>query len=174
MGSPDRWHTFAGVSFGGIACAQYWCDFVLWEAVLNERPQTRGIVELGTWQGGFSLFLAAQARARRIAFSTFDATPPDRHIPGFVRLDVFAEPTVVGARCRQLEPVILFCDNGNKPRELRTFPQYLEHPESLVIVHDWGTEVMPEDVPDTLEEVWGDFCDDLGSLSRIFRLRKEV
>lgn len=161
-------------SFAGVPAAQWWCDFILWEALLNSHQETRGIVELGTWKGGFSLFLAAQARERRIEFRTYDATAPDREIPGFVRLDIFAEPEVVGAHLRTVEPCILFCDNGNKPRELRTFPPYLTHPESLVVVHDWMTEVMPEDVPGALEMVYGDLCDLLGSMSRVFRIRQEV
>jgi hypothetical protein len=65
---------------------------------------------------------------------------------------------------------VLLCDGGNKPRELRTFSHYLG-PESLIVVHDWGCEIDEQDVPVTLEEVYGEFCDELGSLSRVFRVR---
>jgi hypothetical protein len=40
------------------------------------------------------------------------------------------------------------------------------------VVHDWKTEIQPEDVPDTVEETYGDFCDDIRSMSRVFK-RKE-
>src|SRR3990172_3485749 len=96
MEKPDVFHSFAATSFCGISCAQFWADFILWEALLNTHTQLRAIVELGTWQGGFSLYLAAQARGRGLEFRTYDATPPDRPIPGFVRLDIFAEAEQLG------------------------------------------------------------------------------
>lgn len=162
-----------GTSFSGVACAQIWADFVLWESVLNENPDVRGIVEIGTWKGGFSLWLHAQAEARDIFFRTFDAVAPERSIPHFVRCDVFADPDTVGLTIQQCEPVILLCDGGNKPRELRTFPAtYFRDPRSLVVVHDWRTETLPSDVPPILEEVYGDFCDEIGSISRVFRVRR--
>lgn len=149
-----------------------WCDFILWEAILNENPETKAIVELGTWQGGFSLYLAAQAFARGIDFTTIDATAPDREIPGFIRMDIWRQADQLGGLLKALEPVILLCDNGNKPRELRTFPAYLQDPRSLVVVHDWMTEVLPSDVPDTLTPVYEDYCDELGSMSRCFRVKR--
>lgn len=169
----DRYHRFRDVSFGGVPCAQFWADFVLWEAVLNERPDCRGIVELGTWEGGFSHYLAAQAAVRGIEFRTYDSVVPTRDIPNFVRADVFAEANDIGDYVMSLEPVILFCDDGNKPRELRTFSGYLFDPRSLVVVHDWMDEVFPDDVPDRLEETFGGFCDEIGSASRVFQLREE-
>ena len=66
---------FGGVSFAGIHAAQYWVEFILWEALLNERPY-RSIVELGTWEGGFSLYLNAQAEARNMGFRTYDIHQP--------------------------------------------------------------------------------------------------
>ena len=36
--------------------AQYWVEFILWESLLNERDYN-AIIELGTWEGGFSLYL---------------------------------------------------------------------------------------------------------------------
>lgn len=185
----QRWHSMSGTSFGGIPMAQVWADLILWEAILNENPELRGIVEIGTWQGGFSLWLQRQAQVRTIGFRTFDAVVPESEqvvmlleegwngkypgeISDFARLDVFAKPEVVARTIKPMEPVILFCDGGNKPRELATFTPYLQDPRSLVIVHDWGTETLQTDVPETLEEIYGDFCDDLGSISRVFKVRR--
>lgn len=169
----DPFHNFKGVSFAGIPCAQYWCDFLLWEAVLNTNPQLRGIVELGTWQGGFSLYLAAQARARGLSFATFDATPPDREIIGFIRLDIYRSPEGVGHVLSEFGPVALFCDGGNKPRELGMFPPMCAE-GSIFLVHDWGTETPPESVPDFLEELYGDYCDEIGSVTRVFKMRENA
>lgn len=156
-------------SFCGIPVAQFWADFYLWELVLNANPDLRAIVEIGTWQGGFSRYLAAQARGRGMAFRTYDSVVPDRPPEEFVRLDVFAFEREVGAYLESRAPLILFCDGGNKPRELCTFPKYLDE-RSIVIAHDWGTEVLPGDVPGDLSPIYEDACDGLGSMSRVFRV----
>lgn len=167
----DPLRSFTTGSFAGIPASQYWVDFYLWEALLNERAAVRGIVELGTWKGGFSLYLAAQARARGIRWRTYDVAAPDRRIPGFVQLDIFRFPEVVNRYIRRCEPVALLCDNGNKPRELATFAAALQDPESVVVVHDWMTETFPADVPLNLQPVYEDFCVRIGSISRCFEIR---
>jgi len=168
----DRFHNMSGVSFGGVPMAQIWADLVLWEAVLNENP-VDAIFEIGTWQGGFSWWLYAQSLARDIFFLTFDAVEPERNIPAFLRVDVFAETTMLGKRFRAFEPCVVFCDGGNKPRELQTFAAELRDPRSLLLVHDWGTEMLPGDVPDTVEMVYREFCEQLGSVTRVFKLRSD-
>jgi len=165
-----RFHRMSGMSFGGIPMAQIAADMILWEAVLNENP-VDAIFEIGTWQGGFSWWLYAQSLARDIFFQTFDAVQPDRNIPAFLRVDVFAESKMLGKRFRAFEPCVVFCDGGNKPRELQTFAAELRDPRSLLLAHDWGDEIGPGDVPDTVEMVYGDFCEQLGSVTRVFKLR---
>jgi hypothetical protein len=150
--------------------AQYWCDLYLWEAVLNYNPQLKRIIELGTWLGGFSLYLQMQANIRDMWFITYDSidfnTKAHKTIP-FVRKDIFACEEEIGEQISSL-PTILLCDNGNKAREIKTFSPYLTQ-NSILVVHDWMTEVFPDDIPDYLEEVYGDFCDEIGSISRVFR-----
>lgn len=168
----DTFHTFTGVSFGGIGCAQFWCDFVLWEALLNSNPHLKGIIELGSWEGGFSRYLYAQAEARGMMFATFDSIWPQMPPPEFRQMDIYRYPEKIAqvAAEEMLGPVALFCDGGNKPRELKQFPPLL--PEgSIFVVHDWGTETLPGDVPDFLEELYGDYCDEIGSISRVFRMK---
>jgi hypothetical protein len=144
-------------------------EFILWEHLLNERDYN-GIVELGTWEGGFGLYLNAQAEARAMAFRTYDIHRPARYVPGFVQIDIFAQAESIGEHLRRLDPVIVLCDGGNKPRELKTFSRYVT-PASTLVVHDWGTEMLPKDVPDNVEMVHADWCEDLGSASRVFRVR---
>lgn len=161
-----RYQTIGGVSFGGIAAAQTWSDVFLWETLLNTYP-VEVIVEIGTWKGGFSWFLWAQAEVRGYDFRTYDAIAPDVLVPGFRRLDVFADPEAVFEDIDG-RAVMLFCDGGNKPRELRLFSTGLAE-GSIVLVHDWGTEMQPEDVPDWLVEIHGDVCDATRSMTRVFR-----
>ena len=157
------------MSFGGIMAAQVVQDYYLWEYLLNDTPQCRGIVELGTWEGGFSLFLAAQARCRGISFRTYDVTAPAHEIPGFIQLDIFREAEQIGEYLSREDPVILLCDGGNKAREVKTFSPYLS-PESRIVVHDWGTEVQPEEIPANLTMLYGDLYERYGSMSRVFRV----
>ena len=157
------------MSFAGVPAAQVIQDYYLWECLLNENPQLRGIVELGTWEGGFSLYLAAQARCRGLSFRTYDIAAPSHEIPGFFQLDIFREAEQIGSYLRREEPVVVLCDGGNKARELRTFSKFLSS-ESLLVVHDWGTEVLPSDVPDSLEMLNGDLYERYQSMSRVFRV----
>ncbi len=156
-------------SYHGVPTGQWWSDFYLWELVLNDQPELEAIFEIGTWQGGFSRYLAGQARAREMTFRTYDVAAPFAPPPHFIRMDVFAEAEALGKVLGENEPLILLCDGGNKPRELRTFTPYL-HEGSVVVVHDWLTEVQPADVPDRLSPVYESFCDDLGSMSRVFEV----
>jgi hypothetical protein len=170
---PDDPLRRLGTSFGGVPASQVWADYFLWELVLNEYPELTTIVEIGTWQGGFSRYLWAQAQLRGLYFRTVDAVIPDDPPLGFERLDVFAEPDRLFPYygVESYEPLILLCDGGNKPRELRTFAPMLSS-SSLVVAHDWLTEVQPEDVPDCLSMVYEDVCDALGSISRVFRVKE--
>lgn len=163
--------TFELTSFGGVPQAQYLCDWLLWEMLLNTYPDLNAIVELGTWKGGMALYLHAQAQARGMLFLTFDAVLPDVEVPGFERLDIYRYSGELSLRLKEMGPIALFCDGGNKPRELRTFPPSLAA-ESIIVVHDWGTETLPTDVPDFLEELYGDYCDQIGSISRVFRMKE--
>ena len=151
--------------------AQYLCDLMVWELVLNNNPQIRGIVELGTYKGGFSWILDAQARARGIDFRTYDILVPEVEPPGFEQLDIYRYSERVWLGQPVNDPIALFCDGGNKPRELKRFPP-LCPPGSVFLVHDWGTETLPKDVPDFLDEVYGEFCDSIGSVTRVFRMKE--
>jgi cephalosporin hydroxylase len=150
-----------------VICAQFWAEFVLWESLLNEKPYD-SIIELGTLDGGFSLYLASQAEHRGMSFRTYDVRVPAKSIPGFVCLDIYACQEEIGQHMRRHDPVIVLCDGGNKPRELRTFSRYVTR-DSTLVVHDWGTEMLPSDVPENVEMIHEDLCLELGSASRVFR-----
>ena len=42
-------------------------------------------------------------------------------------------------------PKLLYCDNGNKKVEVELYSKYL-YKGDVLGVHDWGTEIFPEDV----------------------------
>ena len=174
-----------GGSFCGYGATQLWQDFWLWEHLLNRHSGLRRIVELGTAYGGFSLYLATQARYRNLTFHTFDsidhATAPLDQL--FGRPDERPRAAPLGDSFKRVElvrdgpatevttllgvPVALFCDNGDKVREVALYAPLLT-PSSLCVVHDWQTEIDEEDIPDCLEERYGELCDEIGAMSRVF------
>lgn len=159
-------------SFGGYSASQTWADFLLWERLLNAHPDARAIAEIGTLKGGFSRYLNAQAQVRGMDFETFDINEAPPGTPGFTRCDVFDESEFGGLRevaafIDGYPKMILLCDGGDKPREVRTFAPFLDA-GSLVVVHDWLVEIGPDDVPACLIEAHVDLCDELGSMSRVF------
>ena len=140
-----------GCTFLGTNCSQTWADFQVWEKLLNAHPELRSIVELGTGEAGFSRYLHLQAKARGLEFATFDRVRMDNHRQsGFQEVDVFAEPERVAA-CL-ISPTVLFCDNGDKPREVALYAPLLQ-PGDLLVVHDFGTEFWPRHIPDTLKRI---------------------
>lgn len=159
-------------SFGGITAAQYLIDFYLWECILNENPQLKTIIEFGTWRGGFSWYLYSQAKVRNMSFITYDSIIHFKiRPPGFVKRDIFADYEEIG-RLISLGPCAVLCDNGNKPREVKTFAPYLTN-DSIMIAHDWNTEFFEEDIPEYMEQIYTDFCDEIGSISRVLRKKVE-
>lgn len=142
----------------GQPTLQRWTDLILWELVLNDRPDLRGILELGTWQGGMSSYLQTQATRRGMRFATIDVEPPPRPPIGFVCFDLTAPTARSVVRSLLPKPGVLFCDNGDKPREVREFCRLLERGE-LLVVHDWDREIGDQDVEDlpitpAFEELW--------------------
>ena len=160
--------------FMGVQCSQYAVDFVLWERLLNHNPDVDRIIELGTLWGGFSLFLFLQALQRNMTFITFDDgsyavtqcktdgplavdTPlgqrldlTDHCVHGNVFDDCYE---IVTSYLQGPGRCVLFCDDGNKPKEFATFAP-LAKPGDIIVVHDWGTEILEQHIDyDLVDEI---------------------
>jgi hypothetical protein len=167
MSRGDIYHSIPS-SYCGHDALQWFAEFVLWERLLNLHRELEAIVELGTGGGAFSLYLSHQATARDLEFVTYDKVRhPGPAVPGAVIADVLAEPQRVFPLLTR--PLVLHCDDGDKPREMATFASALL-PGSLLVVHDWGTEAHQADVPDCLEPVHAELWED-ESMSAVFRRR---
>ena len=145
-----------GCTFLGANCSQSWADFFLWERLLNAHPELRGLVEVGTGEAGFSDYLYIQCQARGIEFATFDRVDMGHRHPRFYQVDVLEHPELVAGHLAR--PGLLFCDNGDKPREVALFAPYL-HQGDLLVVHDWNTEIRRKHVKPPLapiHEGWWD------------------
>lgn len=186
---PKQWfYSQRNSSFLGVRMLQRWVDLVVWEKLLNVHMELRAIVELGTGRGSFSTFLLLQAMQRGLKFWTYDnrkleemeTTPVAQRLDlaRYFRLgDIFDSRSslveVISHR-PALHPLILFCDNGDKPREFRTFVPHLWKGD-LVGVHDWTEEFCPVDVKpvrDWIEPVFFGECEEMGSITRFWRVIK--
>ena len=163
-------------TFCGCPAAQTWNDLTIWEEFLNRYP-VASLIELGTWKGGMAAFLAVQCRARGIQFTTID------HALGQMENREFVE--WLGATClnmdvsqiepmreylmSQPEPRLLFCDNGNKRRELSEIASLLA-PGDFVAVHDWGAEAGPEGC-DCWKILMLSLCNGIESLTRFMAIQ---
>jgi cephalosporin hydroxylase len=155
-----------GTTFLGVNCSQSWADFQLWERLFNAHPGLRSVVELGTGEGGFSRYLLLQAEARGLAFATFDHIHMKTHgLEAFHELDIFENPEEVAAHF--LAPTVIFCDNGEKAREVAIFGPLL-HSGDILVVHDWNTEIFAKDIPSFLLPIHDEWYRELRSHSRIF------
>lgn len=136
-------------SLYGLAMQQSWQDLVLWEWFLN-RVRVKSIVELGTGNAAFSCFLQTQCISRGLQFATVDIHKPDQRqlhrvlgIPRvFIEIDLLG-PGAISMVERLLNglprPVVLYCDNGDKPHEVAVFSNLLKKRDYLG-VHDYGIE----------------------------------
>lgn len=144
--------------FMGENMAQGWPDLLIWEAFFNNYP-IKTFIELGTGHGGLALFFALQCYQRGISFDTFDNIKSFKENNAltemiglndkFHNIDIFKEGSGIISNLITAgpHPVAIFFDNGDKPREWKTFAP-LTSKGDFLIVHDWGTEFGEQDVVD--------------------------
>ena len=131
-----------------------------WEKVLFENSYKR-FIEFGTYKGGLSMFFLLWSIQRKAEFYTYDnmAHKMSRiayhlHLPKyFKKLDIFEHEEEIGKLIQAPGVTILFCDNGDKPKELKVFSKYLKIGD-IIGVHDWLTEVQPSDIPEELQLIY--------------------
>jgi cephalosporin hydroxylase len=168
--------------FLGTAAIQRPVDFYLWEVFFNQNAKhIKQLVELGSGYGGFSVFLLLHCYQYNIEYAGFDMREPACHwrpvskmlgLKEKIRIgDIFEEkkPEVIKFITSD-QPIMLFCDNGNKIGEFREFVPFLKAGD-FIAVHDWGTEFKPKDIIyDNVEEILTDISESIGSITRFFRV----
>lgn len=171
-------------SFLGTRVMQRWVDFLVWEKLLNKHEELRCIIELGTYNGAFSIYLLLQCLQRQMHFATFDkyayasisATAVTKALQleaYFHHEDVFKEGketirSILNAR--SMHPLLLFCDNGNKKQEFKTFAPMLSQGDILG-VHDWTEEFGPIDaapMKHILRPIFSEECQTVNSITRFW------
>lgn len=104
------------------------------------------VVEIGTFLGGFALYLTICSMVNEMKFFTFDIKRYGSNVHSqiqkfggkFLQLDVFSSQgmnkltSLIGSPGR----VLLLCDGGDKKREIETFAKLLK-PKDVIMGHDY-------------------------------------
>lgn len=182
--SGDEQHA----SFCSLEMGQWWQDLQVWEWLLNDHPEIREVIELGTSTGGFAAYLSVQCRARQMAFSTYDngvACAQFIEHNGFLKFllephlvigDLWGsagEEVIAHLQDASRPPLLLFCDDGDKRREYKLFAPHLQ-PRDILAVHDWSLdpngEFGPQDHDPALTQmIYVDVCERNDSHTRFFQ-----
>lgn len=137
------------VTLFGVAINQKHMAVWLYENVWAYHD-LRWIVELGTGNGALTLHWAMCAAMRGVPFASFDTQMPEipkvaslvRALQGkIIQADVFSQSGMDQVKAGMLanEPGLLFCDNGDKPREIETFAP-MAAVGTIILAHDFPKE----------------------------------
>lgn len=125
------------------------------------------------------MYLTLQGLVRGFQFVTIDSTnhgaPREKLEELGVRvltMDLFAESAA--STLKELfeslpKPLILFCDNGNKPEEWKRYVPLLEAGD-YAAVHDWGTEFRKENLIPPARPFMQSECEAVKSMTRFFEV----
>lgn len=130
----------------GMAMCQNRLAVPTWSYAMEACPP-RTIVEIGTYNGGFTTALAVHAHFLGARVVTFDRCLPDERISPlarhlgveFVQGDVWQLEDRIGALVGGPGQTFLLCDGGDKRRELQTFARYLK-PGDVIGAHDYHVD----------------------------------
>lgn len=134
--------------------AQSWSALTMINKILSKNKIIKRIVELGTGSGALTLLFGLNMIVRGGHVLTFDIVNfspelkelfPSYNIE-FVEADVFQTETIEMVKGFSYgKPTLFFCDNGDKPREFRTYSQLMKR-NDIIMVHDWRTEFTKRDL----------------------------
>jgi cephalosporin hydroxylase len=149
-------HRFMG---GGMS--QNYAALFFFEYFIRDN-EIRFMLEIGTQKGALSLYLANMAGVtEQFIFWTCDISTADfmnREIEGtahwfrdidnlrpdlirFICTDCFNPEFISEVKFMVSQyKTLIFCDGGNKRKELDVFGGLLK-PQDLIVVHDWGMEI---------------------------------
>jgi len=136
-------------TFAGIRIEQSWSDLCILENILTtEKPDV--IIELGTKRGASSLFFSLFAKTFTFDITKYDVPKSDNIV--YTICDIFENVEEIKSLIDNNKKVFLFCDNGNKPDEFKTFAPLLKKGD-LIFVHDYGIEIKDEDTTPLVMEL---------------------
>lgn len=147
--------------YGGFNSYQSFFAFYALQDFLNRHDNIRRVLEFGTAEGGTAIFFGLNMWRRRNPVQTWDVQ--ERQDPDWFELakflgiefklgDIFTEESKVQIKEFIQRPgtTIVFCDNGNKPLEARTFAPFLKSGD-ILMAHDWNAEIRATDFSEEMK-----------------------
>ena len=150
-----------------------------WEKILVDS-KFRRIIEFGTYPGGLSVYLLLWCLERDAEFYTYDikqftstklkySLDLQRY---FRQKDIFKHRLEIIKLIQKPGQTILFCDNGNKKKEVRIFTKYMKRGD-IIGIHDWNREINESIIKEVggLDEIIFDGLNEFKTLIKFFRKR---
>ena len=169
--SSDLWRRTGAIWPIGVSCSLTWCDL----GAIAHIIQTAGIktvLEVGVEHGGLASYLRAYGIYTGLAYRGIDITlnalnqaVRERDISAIDARDAWTQATVDEMRDWLHDapaPALIFCDGGNKPRELHLYAPLIRYGDVL-LGHDYHNEYGDDSLtgmPNTVEQVRADWLDD--------------
>ena len=168
----------------GEGCGHTWTETFSVEVLFSLHLDLKRVYEIGMANGHFSIYLANICFVRGAEFTTFEINAEfiDPAAYRILKLlghrvrfgDCFAKSNIDFLKDQLGAPgrAILLCDGGDKIKETKAFASFLKSGD-LLIVDDWGTEVLDADVSEFLRElrfepVMLGFLEQFGAQHRFF------
>lgn len=151
----------------GVSCSLTWLDLGAIAHIL-QVAHIRLVVEIGVEHGGLAAYLAEYCRLTGCGYRGVDMTlnPLDNRLRAALNVierDAWASATVaeVSGWVNATDgPVLIFCDGGNKPKELHLYAPLIREGDVL-LGHDYGNEYTEAAIADMpLTRIRADWLDD--------------
>jgi predicted O-methyltransferase YrrM len=115
-----------------------------WEEAFTEffgKEEFDIVIELGTLRGGLTILLAELCGSKLHTFDIKDVlSDSSKHILNDLNVSVYVEnifdTDTVKNLIRKEGRVLLLCDNGNKPKEVKLFTPFLKK-DDVIMAHDY-------------------------------------
>jgi cephalosporin hydroxylase len=143
-------------------------------AHILHHSQAKAVVEIGVEHGGLSVYFLSYSRysLREMAYlgvdislGSLDTQVASLEGSNFIELDAWHPATVSYVHTwiqNRPGPALIFCDGGDKPRELRLYAPLLR-PGDVLLGHDYNNEYVDDALtamPPTVRRVQASFLDD--------------
>lgn len=165
------WRQTGGIWPMGVSCSLTWYDLGAIAHVIQTR-HIKGVLEIGVEHGGLAAYLEAFSYYNSFIYRgidiTLNALAPkvyERFGALVEQRDAWHEATVRSADnwiANVPGPVLIFCDGGDKPKELKLYAPLIRAGDVL-LGHDYHneyTDAALADMPSCVEQVRTDWLDD--------------
>lgn len=134
-----------------IHASHSWNEYGVLFRIIEEYDVT-DFIELGIFKGGLASLMVLRAYIQPgffylgIELNEHFIDPRLRRLASYAHRAEIMQGDVFGSRIqervkeRRLGKKLVYCDNGNKPRELAEYTKILR-PKDLIAAHDHGTEI---------------------------------